>query len=61
MGPSLSHHHYHNAIVGSDPDTRYNNKWRYGRRASQPIHKLMKGGAMQGEVGSVKVGHFSRG
>lgn len=62
MGPALYHHHYHNAIVGgADPDTRYNNKWRYGRRASQPMDRLMKGGAMQGEVGSVAVGHFSRG
>ena len=62
MGPANYHHHYHNAIVGNvDPDTRYNNKWRYGRRASQPIGKLMKGGAMQNEVGAVKIGHFSRG
>ena len=62
MGPASYHHHFHNAIVGNvDPDTRYNNKWRYGRRATQPINKLLSGGAVQQEVGSVNVGHFSRG
>jgi hypothetical protein len=53
MGSAFYHHHYHNPIVGKNPDWRYNAKWNRKRRDSEdPIAN---------QIGSIKVGEFRRG
>jgi len=35
MGSAFYHHHYHNPIVGVNPDWRYNAKWNRKRKDSE--------------------------
>lgn len=47
LGPATYHHHFHNAVIGSsEPQGRYNAKWREKTDM---------------ELGSVKSGDFRRG
>lgn len=56
LGPSIYHHHYHQAIVGNnDASGRYNAKWLDRKKTIQPKKSLNQ------EIGHVNTGDFRRG